>query len=383
VLKKCKEALGYIDALEKNQTILPIPWVKSNERLPSIASNPDFANKSPLLVNDNNMMFPFQAATSQCRKVMESNPIRNISDPMLLSLAQYLKIDMVDLSNKTAKTAGSMVKFSTDAEPVKEPTFVVHTPAAKPTINKNMVINPVSTVRKKMNKIVQTEDYKCVDCTKREFVRSNAKSASTQTSTDDLGSDIESTRYKSDDGGGFSVNLDAAQMQDLTFEQHYALKEFAETFKIPYKQYGVEDNRESNGNNYRDLKYAVSREFERPRSSRERNESRFEDDDRMCFTNPENPNAGRPTAFISLAPRENRPIFERIGEKIQDSPYDPFEERSSVERNERSRYRAPSPGPSRQFRNMSRSRTRSPLHERFSPTPPKRRFNINDRRGRY
>ncbi|KAG5682353.1 hypothetical protein PVAND_011710 [Polypedilum vanderplanki] len=371
VLKRCKLAANSISEIERQEKSFPIKCVMTNEIMPTIATKKEFLNKSPLITNDENLLFKFQAInTLQFRKALINNPIRNISGSMI-SFAQNMKMDLSKLSLKVDKEAKTF--------PLDEGEQL----QAQSHVQLNQV---VATNRKIMSKGIQTEVYNCEKCYKNKQIRSNAKSKSVQTMSTDLNKDIGI--QCDDDLDNFTFTIDKKTLENKTYEQHYALQVFVEAFKIPCKFLDLDTkNIESN-------------------AETKVTQPRFRDDERLNFANPENPNSNR-MDFISLSPihKTSRsisprkiPIFDRIGEKISDPMYvdDDEDSRSSLNLNKTNRYRKSppfsnrhrfdhgrnlSPGPSKRFRNRSRSKSRS--RDSFSPLQQRRRYDLNERKGRY
>jgi hypothetical protein len=376
VLQRSKSAAKMISELEKQNKMFSLKCAMSNAHLPPISSNKEYANKSPLIANDNNLLFKFQATTSKCRKAIESNPIRNISDSML-PIAQNLNMDLLSLSLKVGKEAGSPAE--------KQQQQLQLQPRQQPVMHQTKQVS--HNMKQAITSIgIQTERNECKNCDERERVRRESKGAAVQTSntltTCDAGVQCV------EDGDSFSFTIDSVTLQNRTFEQHHALDVFVKAFKIPSCKFlNLTNNFDGRERPYRHPK------------DKELIEKMISDDSRMNFANPENPNPENHT-FISLSPlREVRrsvspkrvPIFNRIGEKIRNNDrYNPSP--PGIHRGGNSNhYRVPSlpdhsphgsdrvsPDTSVHFRNRSRSRERC-----VSPPRQRRRFDLNDRRGRY
>lgn len=389
MLKRCKGAANSISELEKQKKKFPLTCVLSNETLPTIAANHNFLNKSPLIANDNNLLFNFQATTLQCRKAVESNPIRNIYGPML-PLARNFGMDLISLSARVEREADIQPPGTEQVFPQQQQQEI-QPKAAQKTLQ-------VVTNRRAVSKGTQTDRYDCNDCERRERIKRDAKNAGSQTarsSAHDIG-----TQCETDDGSAFSFTIDEKDLQHINFEQHHALKLFTKLFNIPCKYFDQNDSFDDEGD-------------KSPYSYMTKNERVICNDDRMNFANPVNPKANEFVTLSpirrSISPRRNT-IFDRVGEKIHNSPIFGSLRKSpsplaSLQTLSKNSYIVPapnwnslrhlqgriSPGPSNRFRNRSRSRSRSPQRSRSPPrqrsrspvAPQRRRFDLNERRGRY
>lgn len=399
VLERCTEAINLISDLDNNKSNVTLTTIVPQTDI-NYSSN-SFHNRSPIIVNEKNPMYMFQATKEQCHSVLENHPLRNIYGPMA-NVAQHLKMDLHHLSNIVATEATR--KESIDAPIVLSPPVnIVKTvtpslsriPPAPPKIKNNLVVNKKAT-----SISIQTEKFECINCNAQQ--KKITKNIATNTAGLVEFVDAEVQYDTLDEEGGFRVYIDPTTMQDRNFEQHHALEVFCKAFNIecPY----ISKNNERGAERRRIVEVV---------------------EDRMNFANPENPNRAAHenspvreddsnffsispirSTNLSLSPQVSRPhIFDRIGDKVSDHSDSPREyvdlQPNLLERPtfrpytipspeySNDRYYTRSPEPSRQYRNRSRSNSRSRSRsernksDSRSPKRYKTDFRFNNRRGRY
>lgn len=299
-------------------------------------SDPKLGSKSPLTMSDNNMTFLMQAGVCNTRDALQANPLRNISGP-LFNFARNLGLDLAEISQNVQRH----VEIENEKELLKLD-------------NQEISSNAVNVALKKADRSCQTDANPCQKCEKRD--KRKFKAAAAQTETVD---------EPEEEPGSFNAKISAKMMRKLTKDQQMMLVQFCHKFDIQDSRFLSE------------------------------NASRYDDDihledDRLSYTNPENPQLADPN-FISFSPPRNvsraisrspirhRPaITSRLGQKIPSPLYDGSGHSRSYSRPVTS-YHIPSPEPRRRspfspngYRNRShsmsprlRDRTRSP-EERFS-----------------
>lgn len=369
--ERCKMAAALITDLEKCEKRYPFACVLPKETPTPLKYDTELSNMSPLIVSDNNVLFSWQASKQRFSESVIGNPMKNITEPMG-SLARNLKLDLAVISKKVAREDKTNEKKQIqDLE------------------NISRLSNHVQ--KQKSSRGIQTEEYDCVKCKNKALAKKEMRTRHCQTTQCVL----EDATTQCGEEGGFTIHLDVHTLRERTFEQHHALEVFVKAFGLSCDF--IKDSPKGN-------RFGHSAERSQERNPSEKRYT--EDFDRMNFANPENPNFRAGFIRISPPPRSRSPspkrvsrvfesVFERVGEKIPDSPenvsrfsnYSPndFEGNRGgirpyrIPTPESRSYRITSPGPSRIFRNRSRSRSRS-------RSPPRRgRFDgfYPDRRGRY
>lgn len=417
-LEICKEAVDFLSNMEANKSKYPVTCFLSDKNVPQPK---ELANRSPLLSNQNNPTFLFQAVNENCHAVFEHHPLRNIYGP-ISEMAQYLKFDLHELSKTVSnELALSQLTKNNQQLPVPEP----------PSISKPVI--KMTTTRE-----VQTEALTCWNCNQRDMIKQSATSRTTQTTiVTHADAGTQNSDFESE--GGFRVYIDAQTMNNRNFEQHHALEVFSKAFDIECPFVSKTSNSE------RILDRRISDVI----------------DDRMIYVNPDNPNpdqaigavaSPRDEFFFTTSPirqnemdhpRPQQSIFDKLGDKVSDhsdSPHDyglnfkeeaafhpykiqspklyavddivrprspdnfrrtsQFRDRSpehfrdrSSEHFRKNSHRGRSPGPSNRYRNRSRSvsprrhRSRENIDRSRSHSRSPKRFRggykLTERRGRY
>lgn len=329
-------------------------------------SDPKLGFRSPLVMSDSNAPFMFQVKASFCRDALQANPLRNISTK-LAQFGRNLGLDITGISQQ--------VQRHVEIEREKE----IH--QSGPSEISSIVI---SASLKKGHQSTQTEALACARCDKRDATKFETKSSQVVLP----GTEV-ATQYD-EEPNSFNVSLNARTMQTMSRDQQKALVTFCQAFNIQDERLEVtpvEDNR------------GVLRE---------------PPDDRMSYTNPENPNASH--MFISFSPERESPprtrmrITDRLGQKVQSPQMQQFHDDDVLDHASSrfyqsrpsppiSSYRIPSPAVSREgrfnrsspyssqgYRNQGRTRSRSPsplMVRRRSVRSRSRSPNPFSRRGRY
>lgn len=330
--ERCKNAAKLIDDFNKTKALIQLPFVlrASEKPVRSMRQDSKLSLKSPLAMSDRNVQFLSQASLPGCRDAVLGNPLRNISGK-LFQVARNVGADIVDMSLK--------IQRHLDIEREKE-SILSDAVGISNTV--------ISKAQKKVHCSSQTDDFQCQKCKQRSEKKFNASSAQTDVSGPPI--KIE------EEAGSFNVNLNAQTMKNLNENQQKILLSFVHAFNISDSRFGTKGSSWSDDDS---------------RSAKQ------EPEDRMSYTNPENPNV-KPNSFISFSPvREKtasrsppprRPrIVDRLGEKVPS----PRELRRRSE-DRLSPYMRRSPG-----------MRRSPSDSRRSPRPLRRRDEGNFSAGRY
>ena len=360
--ERCKNAAKLLDELGANKTKLPFVLCPSSKNVPAMKSDARLEWKSPLVMSDHNAQFFSQAKIYSCRDAFQANPLRNISGK-LFQFTRNLGLDMVTISQQ--------VRRQVDLEREKELQRAHIADISKANIN---------TALKKSQRSTQTDINPCTKCEKRESIKFCSKSSQVEMPANSV-----STQYEPE-SESFSVSLNARIIQTMSQQQHNTLAAFCLAFDI-------NDPR-----------------FKQPIIFDEYRGMQVERDDRMVYSNPENPNTDDMYVSLESPARESPPrspkrrrITERLGQKIQSrSPLRQqfYDDDIQIVNQGPSRHMAPyqplppyhipsppsirfgrdksSPYSSRTHRNRSRSRSKSQhLQRRKSRSPPVHR------RGRY
>lgn len=441
MLERCRSAVDLITNLEKNKSKVPLTCVLPSQTIhkPNIT-----VNKSPLLTSESNPRYMFQATPDQCFSVLENHPVKNIYGE-IGEIAQYLKLDMHELSSIVARESI-----------IRPPALSVEPPVTTaPVIIKD--ISNIFSGKKTSTKEVQTGPLTCKRCTQMDMIKQSAKSQACQT-TEDISISTEVKNDNQDETDGFRFFIDAQTLANRNFEQHHALEVFSRAFGIdcPF----IDRNREHELIEERP-QIPIEETDERWSYTNPENPNQRPEIDNFFSTSPIQKRQTEPMSFktsnspprfrTSISPtrrpnsptrrpnsptrrpnspnwrpnspnwrpnsptrrlnsplhhrnsnsplrfRQNRSVFERIGEKIPDNADSPrnYEDWNDDEFNNRGafrpytipspRYVAPrerSPEPSRRYRNRSRSRSASRSLSR-SPKRYRGGNKILSRRGRY
>lgn len=351
VIIRCKKAANLMNAIDKSGKIkLPLVGHWSKE-VPSTKSDEE-SNCSPLVANSHNLKFAFQTPAADCRTAVKNNPLRVISDSLLVT-AQKLRIDPVELAQKVAKEVASqeIKQESIEVEPTRTATQVSSSTVP-------IVSSGISVRSRNVSAASQTETYECEKCKAREKTARSMKTIATQSNLMIL----QDAETQCDTTNDFTFTVDAKTLQNRSFEQHHALEVFVKAFHIPCSFLKKADDFEFG-------KKFIAKDL----PTFEEHLRRISDDERLHYSNPENPHASRQDPFVSLSPiRKRTPempsmlqrrmnIFNRIGDRVA-SPNDRFNRRQSpLDPTILTRQNPPSSPPRLEIR-----RSRSPLESRMA-----------------
>lgn len=379
VLEKCEKAVQLMEELEMSKLRIPFVFhIREKIDRRHLAKDTDTKWKSPLVINDRNVLFLSQATSHNCADALLCNPLRNINGK-LFNFARHLGLDLVELSRKVKERVNIVNELEKNKRAIEEAV---------------MSATPQTTT-----KSIQTDMNICTKCQEREaVVYSDFK---IQCRTDLI---RQTDREIQCQPNGFNIHLDEITLQNMTRDQQLALRQFKLAFDIAN---GPEEITPAG-------RFAVT-------SCLSNDIRRGGADDLMGFTNPENPNL-KSNSFLSFSPTRSQDstsrsprrkrLAERLGKKIP-SPlqYGQLPSTSTMDirpqffRPSEIEYRIPTPPPLRRFdafernsfRNRKRSRSRSlspPLrHRRSRSVSPTRRslhsrsrspeYEYAKRRGRY
>lgn len=316
--EKCKNASKILADLEAKKQILPLKCTFTKVQMPLVRQLQSSHNRSPLLLNDHNVQFLFQTAPSRCRTAFERNPLKNLFEPSetLLPLARNMNMNLMEMSMGVKNRSFIIDYQQVKQEATKQAEISKPVTSKKPQKPSNLKIKST---------LVQTDPLDCERCLIRSNIRTNSKSVSIQTQkvlTNDVKTQCtgleEDKKEKKE--GVFSCTLYPEQITNMSYKQRDAFKTFCSEFNI----------------NFTD---PITTTFHNRHSAIEMPYFRTEiEDDRMNYTNPENPRYSQQESFhVSYSPPPmnfKAHIFNRVGDFVRDP-------RPSFEFSE---YKIPSPG---------------------------------------
>lgn len=278
--ERCKNAAKLLKELGTSTARLPFVFCPSKKIVPTMKSDPKLGNRSPLIMSDTNAQFLFQVKYSGCRDALQANPLRNIS-PLVAQFGRNLGLDVNEISQR--------VQRSVEIEQEKA---LCQQGAAGIS---GFAVNPLL---KKGDRSTQTKETPCMRCHKRDTTKFESRSSQVKIPGKETG-----TQYD-EEPDSFNVSLNARTMRSMTPVQQLALVNFCQAFNI-------QDERLEGAAPIQNNRVVLQREPE----------------DRMAYTNPENPNVSdnvRDDTFVSFSPERESPppprlgrITDRLGERVQ------------------------------------------------------------------
>lgn len=395
--ERCKKAAKLLNDLGSNQAKLPFIFCPSILSMGSLKANSKLAVRSPLIMSDNNCQFISQAKVTSLRDAVQANPFRNISTT-LCQFSRNLKMDLSKMSLEVQKAQKEEDKTRSIAEAVSRST--------------------INMTTKKGHRGTQTESNPCQKCLSNEEKTFESKSCQSR-----IQNTLEATTQYEDVTGSLSIDLDARTLQTMTRHQQQLLVEFCRAFDVHQDRFGSMDieapQRWDHGNDNDRMSYANPENPNTERNQfvsfspvRDRTRSPVRNHSRSlirdCSISPPPPSRSRQRSPVRLSRSPfqgqstssvRRKITERLGEKVP-SPHSLYPEilespRSSLCAPQMMQYRIPSPvihrqdrerrrhSPAREFRNRSRTRSRSPP-SRFNRSRSRSpKDPFAHRRGRY
>lgn len=280
VIERCKLSKKMMDEFE-NLNYRP-QFVQSMGAPLQMKQNLE-KNKSPLIMNNNNVQFLSQSPVTRCRDALINYPFKNLNRNMF-ELTRTLGVDIAEISRQVQN------RVEQEKELAQRRSITNHP-------------EPVANVLRIRHFGMQTMKLSCEMCKKREDTA--VKTVAIQ--ADFVGKMGVDKSVQTAAGTTDSFSYFVESMRDLSEEQIIAIEVFKRAMNI--RDDGSKDRR-----------YEV-------RESRERSTS-----DYMSWSNPENPNSNERFDYLARSPNAERyndyrggsPKRKRIGARLGDKVPSPI-----------------------------------------------------------